>query len=203
MLNKRNRHKRVQTTCFHLHKVQIRAKLSYAIRSGYSLQKQWLQESMRCAKCSQCVFLMRVLVIHILSVCQNSYRNFQILVNEAHFPRSFLIDISIGAIIQVHLNKLSWDCFPKASPQQISRPDVLPVHPLFSSTWDSSFNSQMPNHHQSKHPQPSKLSPLLQGLKIQAPGSSFPLQPAGQIAKSYSESNVLGSFMSWLNLYPM
>lgn len=52
-------------------------------------------------------------------------------INKTHFPRLFLRDINVGAIIQVHLNKLPWDCFPKASSKLVNRHDVLLVHPLF------------------------------------------------------------------------
>ena len=51
-------------------------------------------------------------------------------VNKTYFPRPLHIDINIGAIIQVHLNKLSWDCLPSVSPKLISSSDVAPVQSL-------------------------------------------------------------------------
>lgn len=45
-----------------------------------------------------------------------------LLVNETYFPRLLHIDINLGAIIQVHPKKLSWDCLPSVSPKLINIP---------------------------------------------------------------------------------
>lgn len=50
---------------------------------------------------------------------------------KTHFPKPFLTDINVEAIIQVH-HKLSWDFFPKTSSKLVSRRDVLLLHPFSS-----------------------------------------------------------------------
>lgn len=125
-----------------------------------------------------------------------------LLPNVNHFPRPLLININIDAIIQVHLNKLSWECFPKAFSKLINRSDVpLSTPPFFMNLRSKHQFSDPPR--SSGHPQPSICLLFCRDWRSRHQYPLSHLKPIGQISKSYAERNVLGSFLSWLNFHLM